>query len=306
MPTSEAPAEVNEPKGPAESSPQSGSPAEDLSVRDAFTPGSGPLGLGLSLIPRPSQSRTKAQTRSDSSRPRNVEPAESPAPVVRSSRWIDYDTHELLEMIGELEDERRWARLREGMLGHPRPHHDSLSPSSWIPRYLFKVPKVVDDSNNLKEQKDFTYLDTPPILQPAQAGQAAPQQPLIDKQTMEQMKSSSPPPPPPEQQPQAEQPKPQPSPPIPPSPQSQSQVEAPRPAAVPAKPNFAMGSQNPADQFRRTCGTPCAATASELRQSASGGLPMHPGPAPAASRFYLTRRAWTSATGWRAGITSRS
>ncbi len=42
-------------------------------------------------------------------------PMEPPAPV-RGSRWVDYDTHELLEMISELEDERRWARLREGAL----------------------------------------------------------------------------------------------------------------------------------------------------------------------------------------------
>jgi len=31
-----------------------------------------------------------------------------------TSRWIDYDSHELLEMISELEDERRWhASARE-------------------------------------------------------------------------------------------------------------------------------------------------------------------------------------------------
>jgi hypothetical protein len=40
---------------------------------------------------------------------------ESP-PKRAGSRWVDYDTHELLEMISELEDERRWARLREGVL----------------------------------------------------------------------------------------------------------------------------------------------------------------------------------------------
>ena len=39
------------------------------------------------------------------------------SPVVRGSRWLDYDTHELLQMITELEDERRWARLR----GDPLP-----------------------------------------------------------------------------------------------------------------------------------------------------------------------------------------
>ena len=44
-----------------------------------------------------------------------VRAAETPSVVVRGSRWVDYDTHELLQMISELEDERRWARLREGI-----------------------------------------------------------------------------------------------------------------------------------------------------------------------------------------------
>ena len=54
-----------------------------------------------------------------------------------TSRWVDYDTHELLEMISELEDERRWARLREGVwvasVALPaalRPHLDSEAMSS--------------------------------------------------------------------------------------------------------------------------------------------------------------------------------
>ncbi len=44
--------------------------------------------------------------------------AKTPEPLLRgasTSRWVDYDTHELLQMISELEDERRWARLREGI-----------------------------------------------------------------------------------------------------------------------------------------------------------------------------------------------
>ena len=104
---------------------------------------------------------------------------------------------------------------------------------------------------------------------------------------MEQMKKLAPPaPPPPEQQPQVqEQPKPQPSQPIPPNPQSQ--VEAPRPAAVPPKPNFAMGSQNPADQLRdRTCATPCAAMASRTTAIRAGAdCRCTPEPAPAASEI---------------------
>ena len=77
-----------------------------------------------------------------------------------------------------------------------------------------------------------------------------PNKPLIDKQTLDELNREAPPPPPPPAEQQAPaQPKPQPSQPIPPS--SESQVEAPRPAAVPARPNFAMSSQNPADQLKQ-------------------------------------------------------
>ena len=71
---------MNEPKGPPETDPEPGLRVE------------GDTGVALG----------------------DAEP-ESASPVVRGSRWVDYDTHELLEMISELEDERRWARLREGI-----------------------------------------------------------------------------------------------------------------------------------------------------------------------------------------------
>ena len=50
------------------------------------------------------------------------------------SRWVDYDTHELLEMISDLEDERRWARLREGFWIALLIHLALLSAVTWIPR----------------------------------------------------------------------------------------------------------------------------------------------------------------------------
>jgi TonB family protein len=52
-----------------------------------------------------------------------------------------------------------------------------------------------------------------------------------------------------------------------PPPNQQSQLEAPRPAAVPARPNFAMGSQNPADQLRD------AMKGSARNQGSPGSLP---------------------------------
>src|ERR1039458_9278378 len=85
MPPSEAPNDVIEPSGEPEVSPAS---KADESLRTS--------GQSGSAAPEP-----------------EPEPESGP-PVVRGSRWVDYDTHELLEKIGELEDERRWARLREG------------------------------------------------------------------------------------------------------------------------------------------------------------------------------------------------
>ena len=82
--------------------------------------------------------------------------------MVRGSRWVDYDTHELLELISELEDERRWARLREGFWLAILVHLALLSALTWIPKYVFKVPLVVDPNDAIKQHKDFTYLDTPP------------------------------------------------------------------------------------------------------------------------------------------------
>ena len=79
------------------------------------------------------------------------------APVVRGSRWIDYDTHELLEMIGNLEDERRWARLREGVLWAVLIHILVLFALFMIPRYVLKMRPVIQ-TDNLRDQKEFTYL----------------------------------------------------------------------------------------------------------------------------------------------------
>jgi hypothetical protein len=239
MPTDQAPTEVNEPKGPTET-----------------TPG-----------PRDQDSGAPASSQ------------EPQSPVVRGSRWVDYDTHELLQMISELEDERRWARLREGIWLAILVHLMVLTAIFLLPKYVFKVPPVVDSSQAIMQHKDFTYLDTPFQLPSRPAPKPVPlQHPLIDKQTMEEMKRNAPPPKP-QPAPQAAEPAPAlAAPPPPMQPSQQSQVEMPRPAAVPARPNFAMGSQNPADQLRdamrgasRNPGTGSGALPS------GGGLTMHPG-----------------------------
>jgi hypothetical protein len=203
---------------------------------------------------------------------------ESASPVVRGSRWIDYDTHELLTMISELEDERRWARLREGVWIAILVHLAIISAVTWIPRYVFKVPLVIDSNKQLNEHKDFTYLDTPFLPAPKpQVKLPLEKPPVIDQKTLEAMNKATPPPAP-EPAPKPAEPAaaaPVPTPPIPPS--TQSQLEAPRPAAVPARPNFAMGSQNPADQLREAMRGASRGQGGGAVVPGMGGLARHPG-----------------------------
>ncbi|MGC1463148.1 MAG: energy transducer TonB [Terracidiphilus sp.] len=242
MPTSEAPAtdvnEPNEPNGPPQASVVKG-PEQESSV----------------LV--------------DDAR-------EAPPTATRGSRWVDYDTHELLEMISELEDERRWARLREGALWALLVHLAILLGLFLLPKYI-TVPQVVDKTAKL-DKDEFTYMDTP-RFRPKVEVKPAIKPPVIDKQTLEEMRKESPQAvtPPPETKPQEPAPvQPQPSQPIPPS--QQSQVEAPRPAAVPARPNFAMNSSNPADQLREAMRNAARSHgAGEADNSNSRGLAMHPG-----------------------------
>jgi len=210
---------------------------------------------------------------------REPEPELAPT-VVRGSRWVDYDTHELLEMISELEDERRWARLREGALWAVIVHASIILALFLLPKYIFQ-PRVIEPST--KTHQDWTYLDSP-IVRPKlpsqkQALTSPVKQPQIDKKTLEAMnKQQEAPAPQPQPTPQQATPAPVPPPPPQPQPQ-QAQVEAPRPAAVPARPSFAMGSQNPLDQLqqamRGASRNPTSGSSSNL--GGGGGLAMHPG-----------------------------
>ena len=241
--------------------------------------------MPLSVVPTSVNEPNEPTTGSPAPDPTPLEPREDSPPVVRGSRWIDYDTHELLEMIGELEDERRWARLREGILWALLFHILLISAATWIPKYVFRVPPVIDPFDAIKDRKDLKYLDLPPDLvqklQPKVAVKPVPQKaPQVDKKTLEALNKPVPPPAP---QPEPEQPKlqqpqlQQPPPPIPPNPQSQSQVEAPQPKAVPNRPSFALGSQNPADQLHDAMRGAARNPGYGAPQAPSGGLSMHPG-----------------------------
>ncbi len=269
MPTSEAPAEVDEPKGPAETSPPKDSSAQETSITGSI--------LGLDTF-----SSRDLEPRKEAA-PLEPREEEAPPPKARGSRWVDYDHHELLEMISELEDERRWARLREGVLWAVLVHIILLFCLYLIPRYILKTP-IVDDFDRIKQHEDQIALDQmPDAVRQLQKPKVAPKpltKPLIDKQTMEEMKQrtqQAPPPPTPPQQQAPEQPKPQPTQPVPNNPQSQA-PEAPHPQAVPAKPNFAMGPQNPADQLRQDMQKALHGQGQQnYGNPGTGGLSMHPG-----------------------------
>jgi TonB family protein len=256
MPTSQTPTEETEPKGSADPTPEPESSVPEKTVPGGF--------LGLPLNPKGP-----------------LETNESGPSALRGSRWVDYDTHELLEMIGDLEDERRWSRLREGFWLALLAHILFFSAITWIPTYIFKVPKIVDPFDAISKRKDLSYLDLPPDALRETRPKVPPKpltRPLIDKKTLEDMNREAPPKPqPPAPQPQTQdQPKPQqPSQPIPPSPQAQ--VEAPRPSPVPARPNFAVAAQNPADQLRQDMQGAMHNHGQPGYDAPSGGLSMHPG-----------------------------
>jgi hypothetical protein len=255
MPLSVVPTRENEPTEPAGSPPSSAQSARP-----------GP-------VPEP-----------DPSLRHEPEP-EPPQDRPSRSRWVDYDTHELLDMISELEDERRWARLREGILWAILFHILVISSLTWIPKYVFRVPPIIDPFDAIKERKDLKYLDLPPDLvskyQPkVQVKPVEPKriEPRVDRKTLEALNKPTIPPPAPEQ-PKLEQPKPQEQPPpVPPAQQTQSQIEAPQPKAVPARPSFAFGSQNPADQLKDAMrGASRNPGYGAQLPSSPGEMSMHPG-----------------------------
>jgi hypothetical protein len=265
MPTSEAPTNVNEP-APSGTPVLAAPPAAGESDPDRFF-------AQPAAPPQPDGSAS------------NDPESDQPAPVVRGSRWVDYDTHELLELISDLEDERRWARLREGIWIAILFHFVLLSLVTWIPKYVFHVAPVIDPFDAIKQRKDLTYLDLPPDalrnLQPKVTVKPVPPKlPQIDRKTLEALnKPVAPPEPRPAPEPLPPAPpatQPQPAP-IPPSTLSQAPVEAPRPTAVPARPNFALGSQNPADQLREAMKRASHPGGPGADQVPPPSLPRHPG-----------------------------
>ena len=121
-------------------------------------------------------------------------------------------------MISELEDERRWARLREGIWIALIFHALLIAAILLLPRY-FKGPPIVESDMALKEHKDFTYLDSPKFQPKVEIKPVPIKPPQIDQKTLEEMKKETPPAPQPAPAPAPAQQQ-RPPPPIQPSQQS--------------------------------------------------------------------------------------
>ncbi len=103
-------------------------------------------------------------------------------------------------------------------------------------------------------------------------------QPQIDKKTLEAMNKPTPPPiPDPDHAAEARNPGAAAGAHAPPTPKSESPVEAPHPPAVPARPNFAMGSQNPADQLREAMRGAARNSGTDSGAQPPARLSRHPG-----------------------------
>jgi TonB family protein len=186
-------------------------------------------------------------------------PPEQPPRFRRPNRYDDYEFHELLNVIEELEGSRNWTSLREKVWIALIIHLVIFWYIAYGPKYLFNV-KVVDPSVVLKQrQKELTYLDLPPDALKQVKPKPAPlsdknriaesRKPTLDKKTLQQleaMRKAGPPTPqpetpaPPTPAPTAPQvAAPQPQPPAQPLPQNQqSKLEAPPQAP---RPNFDTG-----------------------------------------------------------------
>jgi hypothetical protein len=206
--------------------------------------------------------------------------AELAVPVSGGSRWIDYNTHELLDMISELEDERRWSRLREGIYLAIFIHVLIILGMTLIPRYVFNQVAVIDPIDAL-QKKNLQYLDLPPdalthnipkpVLKPVPV-----KPPAVDQKTLDRLQAEQPPAAP--VIPQPTLPKEEaanlPTTPVPTT--QPSPTESPRPSAVPARPSFAMNNTSPLDQMRQALRGPHSP--GEMTGTRSGNhMPLHPG-----------------------------
>lgn len=205
-------------------------------------------------------------------------PAFPPTPEkVRTGRFGELETHELIRLLDTLDDERAQSRFREAIYISVIFY---LAVGWFIfygPTVLFHQPRLINPSDVLKQRdKELTFLDMPKdiskqlprkptdvISDRDRTAQTA--KPTLDRKTLEQLQAmrragapglsaparlpNAPQPSAPEPQQQVQQQPPAPTPLPPRLPVQQAMVDAPRPA--PTRPNFGAPSQSAGDAIRQ-------------------------------------------------------
>ena len=194
------------------------------------------------------------------------------------SKYGSMETHELLTLVEDLEDDRARARVREGIWVSVIAHLLLFWFIAYGPHVIFHRPRVVNPAEILAQRdKEQQFIDLPPDalkhLKPKPTNiisdkdrVAESQHPTLDKQTLAQleaMKPKGPPAPAPSPQQPAQQQQAQAAPPAPQQgqPQQAKQVPPPEPAApqpqaalespkAPTQPSFKTGGSI-GDQIRR-------------------------------------------------------
>jgi len=211
----------------------------------------------------------------DNSQNLQPKPPQPPPFYAAGSRYSDLETHELWQLLDDMDDERARARRREAFY---------LSTIVYLllawfifygPSVLWHQPHMINPADVLK-QRNLTYLDLPPdalkqIKPKTPAKQLSDKnrveqtaKPTLDKKTLQHLQAEEPPaPPPPQQQTAQLPPSPQPqqqAPPIHPQPNQQSMVDAPRP-----------------QQQRPNLSQPSRSVGENLQHLAENALPTRPG-----------------------------
>lgn len=193
-----------------------------------------------------------------------------PPPVkVRTGRYGDLEEHELIHLLGALDDERARARFRESIYIS----FIFCVALAWLicygPQVLFHQPRLINPADVLKQRdKELTVLNVPKDLpkstprKPTKniADQDHAQQtpkPTLDKKTLDQLQAQrqaaqQPAPQPAQQQTQTAPQQQQPPPPAPlpqHPPQQAAIVDAPRPSAN--RPSFNTPNQTAGDAIRQ-------------------------------------------------------
>jgi outer membrane biosynthesis protein TonB len=187
-------------------------------------------------------------------------------------KYTSLETHELITLVEDLEDDRARARVREGIWVSVIAHLLLFWFIAYGPHVLFHQPRVINPADVLaqRDKENPQFLDLPPDalkqLKPKNRDIisdkdriAQSKNPTLDKKTLEQleaMKAAGPPAPTPAPQPSQQQA---------PTPQQQAQQPAP-PAPQPGEQPQQKQTQPLAPQQQATLQSPPSAPTPNFRQ----------------------------------------